>query len=282
MKRALRSRALVRSAWRALEAGPASTSDLVRVVLGLKRASAAAETTLFALLGEDSRFRVDAEGTWSLREGARRPGTPLSEIAYAVVDVETTGGAYEAGHRVTEIAIVHVRRGSVVGEFQTLVRPGRRVPLRIQRLTGITDEMLETAPTFDQVAGRVARELGRRVFVAHNVAFDWGWVRRELAASLGGAPRLDRLCTVRLARRLVPELRSRSLDAVARFFGVPVRGRHRALGDARAAARILIQLLRRAEARGACDLDSLRRCRTPPQALDQGDLFQAARVGIRA
>ena len=266
-------RSLLQSAWAVLEQGPVVTTELGREVLGLNGHPGAASAAVFALLGGDDRFEVDGEGVWSLRGGARRPGMPLSRLCYAVVDVETTGGAYDRGHRVTEVAVVEVRGGAVVDEFQTLVHPGRSVPSRTVSLTGITDGMLASAPTFDEVAEEVFRRIAGRVFVAQNAGFDWGWMRAQLGDALGDVPEVDRLCTVNLTRRLVPELRYRNLDALADFFDIPIHQRHRALGDALATARILLRLLDRAESLGIGDLRSLKRYRPSRRARGQRDLF---------
>ncbi len=202
-----------------------------------------------------------------MQGGSRLPGTSLSRLVYAVVDVETTGGAREGGHRMTEIAVVEVRGGQVTDTFQTLLNPGRRLHLATARLTGISDAMLAEAPTFDEVAEELLDRLTGRVFVAHNAAFDWEWVRAELGDALGEIPPLPRLCTVSLARRLVPELRYRNLDAVADHFDIPIHARHRAAGDALATARVLLRLIDRAEALGIADLHALRRYRPPRRAV---------------
>ena len=267
-------RSLLQRAWAMLEEGPAPTTDLAREVLGLDGHPGAAAAAVFALLGRDERFHVDGDGMWSLRGGASRaPGMPLSRLCYAVVDVETTGGSYEGGHRMTEVAVVEVRRGSVTDSFHTLVHPGRRVWSSTERLTGITDAMLDAAPTFDEVAEEVFRRLAGRVFVAHNVGFDWGWVRAQLRDSLGDAPEVKRLCTISLARRLAPELRYRNLDSLADHFQIPILERHRAYGDALATARIMLRLLDRAEGLGIGDLESLKRYRPRKRDRRQRDLF---------
>lgn len=242
---------------RALDGGPVHTLDLARSVLGLRGNPGAASAAVFALLGPDRRFRVDGEGRWSLAEPGARVGSFRDE-RFAVVDVETTGGAPTRGHRITEIAVVEVRDGALSDAFHTLVNPGRRIPPRISALTGITDRMVAGAPYFDEVADRVLERLRGRVFVAHNARFDWRFVTAQLADALGEVPDVKRLCTVRMARRLLPELRRRNLDAVTRHFGLEVASRHRALGDAEATARVLLRLLDRAEARGLADLVALR------------------------
>lgn len=249
-------RALVHRVAALLRDGPVHTLDLARDGLGLSGNPSAASAAVFTLLGSDARFRVDSEGTWTL-EGPP-PGTPLSRVRYAVVDVETTGGPYGSGHRVTEVAIYEVRDGMVAEEYRTLVNPGRSIRPRVAVLTGITDRMVDGAPFFDQVAEEVYARLEGRVFVAHNVRFDWGFIAQQLAEAIGQVPRVQRLCTIRMARRLVPRLRHRNLDTLAAHFGIPIETRHRAYGDALATARVLIRLLDLAEQQGLHDLSSLK------------------------
>ncbi|MDE2793326.1 MAG: 3'-5' exonuclease [Gemmatimonadota bacterium] len=274
-------RSLLQSAWEVLGGGPLATPELARRVLGLNGHPGAASAAVFALLGGDDRFEVDGDGVWRLREDARRPGALLSRLSYAVVDVETTGGRYEGGHRVTEVAVVEVWGGAVRDVFETLVHPGRRMPRPAVALTGITDRMLAGAPSFDEIAEEVFRRIAGRVFVAHNVSFDWGWLRAQLGDALGDVPEVERLCTISLARRLVPELRHRNLDALSEFFDIPIDGRHRARGDALATARVLLRLLDRAESLGIGDLRSLKRYRPPRGARHQRDLFAQEGLGRR-
>ena len=248
-------RALIHRAASVLERGSTHTLDLAREVLGLSGNSGAASAAVFTLLGADFRFHVDSEGLWSLR--GPRPGTPLGELSYAVVDVETTGGPYSRGHRMTELAIYQVREGVVADEYRTLVHPGRAIPGRIAALTGITNDMVASAPYFDHIATDVIERLRDRIFVAHNARFDWGFVSRQLAEAVGEVPHVERLCTVRMARRLLPRLRRRNLDALARHFGIEITARHRAHGDALATARVLLRLLDEAGRQGLADLESL-------------------------
>ena len=134
--------------------------------------------------------------------------------------------------------------GSIVDEYRTLVNPERPIPSYITALTNITWEMVRDAPRFADVASEVARVLGGAVFVAHNAPFDWRFVGAEL--NRAGVPLSGRtLCTVRMARKLVPELRSRSLDSLIYFFNIPIEARHRAYGDARATAELFRLLLDR-------------------------------------
>ena len=249
-------RALIHRAASVLEKGPTHTVALAYEALGLTGNPGAASAAVFTLLGPDSRFQVNGEGVWSM--AGPRPGTPLSELCYAVVDVETTGGSYGRGHRMTEIAIYEVRGGVVEDEYRSLVNPGRNIPRHIAVLTGISNDMVSSAPFFDHIAADVLERLEGRIFVAHNARFDWGWVSRQLTEAVGEVPNVERLCTVQMARRLLPRLRRRNLDAVARHYGIDVADRHRAHGDALATARVLIRLLDEAGRQGLADFDALR------------------------
>jgi DNA polymerase-3 subunit epsilon len=119
--------------------------------------------------------------------------------------------------------------------------------------------MVAQQPTFADVADDVMGALAGRVFVAHNVRFDWLFVAREMRRCRDIVLDGPRLCTVQLSRRMVPGLGSRGLDNVARYFGVEIRGRHRAAGDAMATAAVLQHLIELARERGATTLDELRR-----------------------
>jgi len=254
-----RGPSLVRRAADLLEGGSLHTLELARQVLGLSGNSGAASAAVFALLGSDHRFAVDREGRWSLVGKGPVPAHELENLRYAVVDVETTGGSPGRGHRITEVAVVEIRDGTIAADFHTLVNPGRPIPPRIARLTGINDEMVAGAPFFEDVAPDLLDLLEGRVFVAHNVAFDWSFVSAQMADSLGQVPGGPRLCTVQMARRLAPELKRRNLDSLASHFGVPNHARHRAHGDALATARVLLRLLDEARGQGILDLPQLQR-----------------------
>jgi DNA polymerase III epsilon subunit family exonuclease len=161
-------------------------------------------------------------------------------LEFVVVDLETTGGSAWCGHRITEVAAVRMRGDGVkLDEFTTLVNPQRPIPPFITRLTRITQSMVERAPCFRDIAGEVRRMLDGAVFVAHNASFDWRFLSAELEWSTGAPLRGRALCTVRLARKVVPELSRRSLDALTWYFNVENVARHRAFGDARATADLL-------------------------------------------
>ena len=152
------------------------------------------------------------------------PETPL-----AFVDIETTGG-HPGVHRVIDIAVIGMTGDRVDFEWQTLVNPGVRIPAGITELTGIDDEMLVDAPPFERIAAVLREKLAGRVFVAHNVRFDYGFIRREFAA-METAWRAPSMCTVRLSRALYPEMPRHNLDAVIEHHGIEVDSRHRAMPD---------------------------------------------------
>lgn len=179
--------------------------------------------------------------------------TDLRSLRFAVVDTETTGTRVNGGDRVMEVGIVHVQDGVATTTLDILVNPQRAVSPYVSRLTGIRWEMLHEAPTFGDIADRVSDALEGCVFVAQNVRFDWRFLSMELRRAGGRALRGERLCTVKFARRLLSHLRRRNLDALAWHYEVPIIGRHRAGGDARATAEILLRML--ADARRA-DVDT--------------------------
>ena len=236
---------LVQRALDAIGRAPIATEELAREVFGLRMAPAGlASRLVFDLLGGDRRVQVDRTGVWSLASvPPPRTDRLLAEIEFAVVDVETTGGSPARGDRIVEFASVRMRNGRITGGFETLVNPGLNIPRWITGLTGIDNELVEPAPRFGEIADRVREELSGRVFVAHNVGFDWRFVSEELRMSSSEVLTGERLCTMKLARRAAPGLRRRGLDSLARYYGVEIDGRHRAGGDARATATILARML---------------------------------------
>ena len=155
---------------------------------------------------------------------------PDSPVAF--VDIETTGGSLSM-HRIIDVAVIGATGDRVDFEWQSLVNPGVNVPAGITALTGIDNGMLLDAPPFERVARALRERLEGRVFVAHNVRFDYGFIRREFAA-MGTPWRSSNLCTVRLSRALYPEMPRHNLDAVMERHGIVIENRHRAMPDAQA------------------------------------------------
>ncbi len=172
-----------------------------------------------------------------------------------VVDLETTGDAPISG--IIEIGAVRVERGRLGERFVTLVDPGRPIHPFVVRLTGITDAMVAGAPPIAEALPRFLEFARDGVLVAHNAGFDVGHLNAAQQQIAGRPLDLPALCTIKLARRLLPELRRCSLDAVAAALGISCIGRHRALPDASITAEILTVFLERAAERGLVRLDQL-------------------------
>src|SRR5256885_14482480 len=175
---------------------------------------------------------------------------PLRSLSYAVVDTETTGGSMWFGDRITEVAAVIVKNGEIAHVYEQLVNPQRPIPPFITALTNITWDMVRDAPTFDQVAPGLMQVLEGNVFVAHNTNFDWRFLTNEISRATGHQLRGRKLCTVKIARKVLPQLSRRSLDHIARYYGVEIRNRHRAGGDAIATAKCLVRMLHDLSDRG--------------------------------
>ncbi len=160
---------------------------------------------------------------------------------YAIVDIETTGG-YAAAHGITEISI-HVFDGKkVTAKFATLINPQQTIPPYIQAMTGITDEMVADSPLFEEVAAEIYALLADNIFVAHNVNFDYSFVKAHLAAA-GFVLDTGKLCTVRLSRKIIPGFPSYSLGNLCHSLGIKMNNRHRAEGDAEATVKVFAHLL---------------------------------------
>ena len=270
-----------------LSRGPATAAQLVSHVCQLPAVPGAiAEHMASALFAGRAEFVRETDGTWQLRRGtvpnaavapaatrafgaygplwnvaepvsgsytpavARRPA--LHSLSYTVIDVETTGTSAYRGDRVTEIAAVRVENGTVRDVFETLVNPERSIPPYITRLTSITWDMVRDAPRFRDICDELLARMEGTVFVAHNAGFDWRFVSAEVERATGRSLEGRRLCTVKLARAVLPQLRRRSLDWVANHYGIEILARHRAGGDAVATAHCLVRMLRTVVERG-CD-----------------------------
>ncbi|CAN5439792.1 exonuclease domain-containing protein [soil metagenome] len=162
---------------------------------------------------------------------------------FAIIDIETTGGSAERS-KITEICILIHDGLTVVDKFSTLINPEQRIPQMITRLTGIDDEMVEKAPKFFEVAKKIVEMTEGMIFVAHNVGFDYSFVKKEFK-SLGYNYTRDKLCTVKLSRKLIPGRKSYSLGPLCEFLGIGNDARHRAAGDAEATAKLFDILLQK-------------------------------------
>lgn len=162
-------------------------------------------------------------------------------MLYAVVDIETTGG-YASGNGITEIAILIHDGVSVINSFETLINPKQYIPDHIEALTGISNDMVEHAPVFSDVASEIYDLLQDKVFVAHNVNFDFSFIKHNLGEA-GYDLQCNKLCTVRLSRKILPGHKSYSLGKLCVALKISLNNHHRAGGDAKATAELLSMLL---------------------------------------
>jgi DNA polymerase-3 subunit epsilon len=186
-------------------------------------------------------------------------GTPLIDVTFVVVDLETTGGS-PADSSITEIGAVKVRGGQILGEFQSLVDPGRPMPPFIALLTGITDAMLAGAPKLTAALPTFLEFARGSVLVAHNAGFDIGFLRAGCEQTGHEWPKPTVIDTVHLARHAVSrdEVRNHKLATLAQLFGAATVPNHRALADARATVDVLHGLIGRLGNLGVRSLEELR------------------------
>ena len=156
---------------------------------------------------------------------------------YAIVDIETTGG-HASANGITEIAVYIHDGKKVVKQFETLINPLQKIPAYITALTGIDNYMVADAPLFEDIAATLYQLLNDTIFVAHNVNFDYSFVKHHLKAA-GYELAEKKLCTVRLSRKTFPGLPSYSLGNLCRSLSLPIDNRHRAGGDAKATVKLL-------------------------------------------
>jgi len=166
------------------------------------------------------------------------------EVPFVVVDVETTGSDPKE-NRITEIACVKVVCGEIADEYSSLINPHQFIPPFISRMTGISNEMAFDAPEPLGVLKEIYNIISvpNTIFTAHNVNFDWNFVRHSLYRQQMNAPIVDKLCTLKLARKIISKNHKKNVGDLAKYFGIGMNNRHRALGDARATAMILLELL---------------------------------------
>lgn len=170
------------------------------------------------------------------------------DINFIVVDVETTG-SQPAKDRMTEVACVHLLGGEIIDEFSSLLNPHQTIPAYIEKMTGISNALAFTAPEADEVMPKVMEFFSKEncVFVAHNSQFDYSFVEQTFLRCGIESFDFPKLCTLKLSRRLLNSKLKKNVGSLAHYFGIPIQYRHRALGDAKATAQILAELLEIAE-----------------------------------
>lgn len=239
--------------------------QIAESVLGLDNSTEELAAALVRdLIENDPRFQVQGGELIILNDVAE--ARLLSETEFVVVDVEAIGSR-SMPTRVIEIGACRVRGGKIIEEYETLLNPGLPLPRFIADLTGINDDMLKGAPQFADIAEPWLSFIGDSVLVAHNSNFDFTLLNQEINRVFPGCRiRNPQICTVQLARRIFPDLENHRLDALADHCGFEIAQRHRAAGDARATARVLLRLLDELEIHGAQTLADARDFRMPKQS----------------
>ncbi|MCC6815443.1 MAG: GIY-YIG nuclease family protein [Saprospiraceae bacterium] len=160
---------------------------------------------------------------------------------FAIIDIETTGTQFNFG-KITEIAIIVYENKRIVAQYETLINPECTIPYEITRITGITNELVKDSPKFYEIAKEVIDLTHGCIFVAHNVSFDYSFIKEEFK-NLGYSYIRKRLCTVKLSKKYYPGLHSYSLGNLIKHFNIPVKERHRAMEDAKATLQVFERML---------------------------------------
>ena len=227
--------------------GRAPASTIVDAVFKLSHIDDDLAGLLVAdLVKNDRRFKFLENNTIELQEDGWQSRL-LSELDFVVVDVEATG-AKTPPNRLIELGAYRIRGGRIVDKFLSLVNPEIPIPRFVMALTGISNEMVKSAPVFADVAPRWLDFVSDSVLIAHNAAFDTSFLNHEISRVYPGHRMVNpHLCTVRLSRRVLRDLNNHRLDTIASHFSIPIISRHRAGSDALATAEIFLLLLSKLE-----------------------------------
>jgi DNA polymerase III epsilon subunit family exonuclease len=239
--------------------GRAAASEIVDVVFKISHIDDELAGLLVAdLVKNDRRFKLVENNTLELQQDDWQSRL-LKDLDFVVVDVEATG-AKTPPNRLIELGAYRIHEGRIVDKFLSLVNPEIPIPRFVVALTGITNEMVKTAPVFADIAPRWLDFVRESVLVAHNAPFDTSFLNHEISRVYPGHRMVNpHLCTVRLSRRALPELTNHRLDTIASHFSIPIISRHRAGSDALATAELFLLLLSRLEEEhGITDLAAAR------------------------
>lgn len=247
--------------------GKANAVEIVDAVFKVSHIDADLAGLLIGdLVKGDRRFSV-VDGTVELRADDSETRL-LDELDFVVVDVEATGAKLPP-NRIIELGAYRIRGRKIVDKFLTLVNPELPIPRFVMALTGITNEMVKTAPLFSEVAPRWLEFVEDAVLIAHNAPFDTNFLNHEIARVYPHHRMINpHLCTVTLSRHLVPGLVNYRLDTIADHFSIPITERHRAGSDALATAEIFLHILDRLEQHGIKDLAATRKFKPPVMVND--------------
>lgn len=239
--------------------GRANAAEIVDAVFKVSHIDDDLAALLIAdLVKGDRRFKLIDSKTIELSEDDVETRL-LKDLDFVVVDLEATG-AKMPPNRVIELGAYRISAGRIVDNFLTLVNPEIPIPRFVISLTGITNEMVKSAPVFADVAPRWLDFVSDAVLIAHNAPFDTSFLNHEISRVYPGHRMVNpHLCTVRLSRRVFPGLDNYRLDTIADHFSIPISQRHRAGSDALATAEVFLHLLSRFEEHGVADLAAARK-----------------------
>jgi DNA polymerase III epsilon subunit family exonuclease len=226
--------------------GRAAATEIVDAVFKLSHVDDELAGLLVAdLIRNDRRFKIVNHTVELLQDD--RQSRLLKDLEFVVVDVEATG-AKTPPNRLIELGAYRIRNGCIVDKFLSLVNPEIPIPRFVATLTGISNDMVRQAPVFADVAPRWLDFVSDAVLIAHNSNFDANFINHEISRVYPGHRMVNQhLCTVKLSRRVLPELLNHRLDTIASHFSISIASRHRAGGDALATAEIFLHLLAKAE-----------------------------------
>ena len=247
--------------------GRAAASEIIDAVFKLSHVDDELARKLVSdLIGNDRRFKLVENNTVELQQDDSHSRL-LKDLDFVVVDVEATG-AKMPPNRLIELGAYRIRRGRIVDKFVSLVNPEIPIPRFVASLTGISNEMVKRAPVFAEVAPEWLNFVSDSVLVAHNAPFDTSFLNHEISRVYPAHRMVNpHLCTVRLSRRVFPDLSNHRLETIANHFCIPIVSRHRAGSDALATAEIFLVLLSELEeTHGIKDLAAARNFQFPEPA----------------
>lgn len=232
--------------------GFASAVEVVDSVMKISKPDSELAIMLVSdLIETDPRLRLNQDRVEFVEQEENRL---LRETDFVVFDFETTG-AKTPPCRVTEIGAYRISNGEIRDSYQTLVNPEMPIPAFITSLTNIDDAMVKNAPTFRDIAGDFLSFVGDAVLVAHNAMFDMRFLNVEIARiHLNYKVANPHLCTVKLSRKLIPQIENHKLATVANYYSISLENHHRASDDAHATAKIFLKLLDLLDEKGVTDL----------------------------
>lgn len=237
--------------------GRASAVKIVDFVMKIRKPEPdLAKMLMSDLVERDPRIRLIEDHVELVANGL--DARLLEETEFVVFDLETTG-AKAPPCRITEIGAYRIKDGKIASEFHTLINPETAIPPFITSLTGISDEMVEDAPKFREVATDFLEFIGDSVLVAHNAQFDMRFLNHEVGRVYEDYRVANPcLCTVQLSRRLLPNIMNHKLKTIAEYYSISLVNHHRASDDAHATAKIFLNLLTEMKLEGIRDLASVR------------------------